>query len=197
MKRIVFGLFLLLASGGALTSCKEESLLPAPAAESVPAIFPQLTPGKDFYNVDTTKAVPSSVRNQPVFEFTINPGQDRDLKIDHVEVFKSYRRGSVVGPRVKVGDYSSFPATITINSKDVLVGLQRLSDGKLLAVRPTNPNAFNNLLLAGDAIVFTFDIVVTDGRRIMLTSLNEFNAPTGTQTLPPYAAIAVFRKPLP
>ncbi|TGE22280.1 hypothetical protein E5K00_18725 [Hymenobacter aquaticus] len=194
MKKIVFGLFLLFASGAGLSSCKDDSRLPAPAVESVPAIFPKVTAGKDFYNLAAAKAATSTNPTRPIFEFTIDPGQERDLKIQTIEVYKSYRRGAILGPRVKVGDYSSFPATISINSKDALQGLQRLSGTNLVAVIPAaGPDAFNNLVLLNDAIVFTFEMVAEGGRRIVLTPLNSFNAPTGTQILAPYAAIAVFR----
>ena len=195
MKNIVFGLCLLIASGGALSSCKEDSLLPAPAAESVPAIFPQVTAGKDFFDLNASKAATSSNPTRPVFEFTVDLGKERDLKVQTLEVYKSYRRGTVLGPRVKVGDYTTFPAVVSLNSKDALQGLQRLSGTTLVNVQPANPDNFNNLVLLNDAIVFTFELVVEGGRRIVLTPLNSFNAPTGTQSLAPYSTAAVFRNP--
>ncbi|MCB2378157.1 hypothetical protein LGH70_11220 [Hymenobacter sp. BT635] len=196
MKKIVFGLFLLVASGAGLTSCKEESNMPAPAVESVPAIFPQVNPAKSFFDLNSSKAATSSNPTRPVFEFTIDLGKERDLKVERVEVFKSYRRGAVVSPRVKAGDYSSFPATVSINSKDALQGLSRLSGTTLVPVIPAaGPDAFNNLVLANDAIVFTFDLIVEGGRRIVLAPTNAAGSPTGTQILAPYAAIAVFRNP--
>ncbi|UOQ72083.1 hypothetical protein [Hymenobacter cellulosilyticus] len=164
MKKIVFGLLLLVASGGALSSCKDENALPAPAVESVPAIFPQVTAGKDFFNYAAARAATTPTTTRPVFEFTIDPGQQRDLKLQTVEVYKSYRRGATIGPRVKVGDYSTFPATVTLNSSEALKDLQRLSGSNLVPVIPAGgPDVTNNLILQNDAIVFTFEYVVEGG----------------------------------
>ncbi|TGE19249.1 hypothetical protein [Hymenobacter elongatus] len=194
MKKIFLGLCLFVAASGTLSSCKDDSKLPAPAAESVPAIFAVPTAGKDFYNYDAARAATSTNPTRPIFEFVLNP-TERDLKLETIEVYKSYRRGAVIGPRVKVGDYSSFPATVSVSSRDALQGLSRLSGKDLVPVIPGGgPDVTNNLIVQGDAIVFTFDYIVQGGRRITITQLNAFNAPTGTYSLPPYVAVAVFRR---
>ncbi|PJJ47922.1 hypothetical protein [Hymenobacter chitinivorans] len=201
MKKIVFGLLLLVSCGGALSSCKEDSKLPAPAFESLPAIFPKATPGKDFFDATAAKAAASTNPTRPIFEFTVDLGKERDIKIRTIEVYKSFGRpassGLTLGPRVKVGDYSTFPFTVSLTSTEALRDLKRLSGTapniNLLPVVPANPDAFNNIVQANDAVVFTFEIITQDDRRIVLTQLNTYGAPTGTQSLAPYAAIAVFR----
>jgi hypothetical protein len=215
MKKIAFNLLLLLTFGGALSSCKDQDKLPAPEVEELPIIFPQVTPGKDFFEIGPAQAAESTNPTRPVFEFTIDPGNQRDVKLATIEVYRSYRRGALLGPRLKVGDYSSFPATISINSKEAIKDLQRLSapaTGNILSPTepPTNPSGFNNFIVPNDAIVFTFEYVLQDGRRIVLTPLNKVklapgsipesvDVPSGTLATTaagstyPYAAVAVFR----
>ena len=62
---------------------------------------------------------------------------------------------------------------------------------------PIANSAQNNRVLTGDAIVFTFEYVLKDDRRIVLTPLSttagSVGAPTGAQINAPLAAIALFR----
>ncbi|UOQ52859.1 hypothetical protein [Hymenobacter cellulosivorans] len=196
MKKIIFGLLLLVAFGGTLSSCKEDSAIPAPAVESVPLVLPQITTGKDFFNILAARAATNTNPTRPIFEFTLAPNQQRDLKLQTIEVYKSFRRGDLLGPRVKVGDYSSFPATVSLTSTEALKDLQRYTGTSLVSVIPPGgPDVTNILLSPNDAIVFTFEYIVEGGRRIVLTPVNSMNIPSGTQILAPYAAVAVFRNP--
>jgi len=212
MKKLAFNILFLLSFGSALTACKDEDKLPAPEVEELPIIFPQVTPGKDFFEITAAQAAPNTNPVRPVFEFTIDPGNQRDIKLATIEVYRSYRRGALLGPRLKVGDYTSFPAVITLDSKQAISGLQRLSapaSGNVLNATepPEDPTRFNNLIVPNDAIVFTFEYVLQDGRRIVLTPLaniklangTTIQVPSGTLATTaagstyPYAAVAVFR----
>lgn len=198
----LLGLFL---AAGSLASCRESSKLPAPAIESVPLVIPEVNTQKNYFDFVRSRASVNSAAStgivRPVFEFVVNPSQGY-TELNTVEVYKSYRRGTVLGPRVKVTDLTSFPATVSINSQDVITDLYLASptaDNPTPAPlkAPAASPAQNNRVLTGDAIVFTFEYVLKDGRRIVLTPLStttgSVGAPTGTQINTPYAAVALFR----
>ncbi|GAC1373172.1 MAG: hypothetical protein NVSMB30_14830 [Hymenobacter sp.] len=196
-----------------LGSCKESSRIPAPAVTSVPLIFPKASTDVEKNHYDTQRAA-ASINNlprlanptRPVFEFTFDVPDQRDVKLKAVEVYKSFQRGISIGPRVLVGAYSTFPTTVTLNSQEALTGLQRLfySTGatlptlrNLLAATPAAPNE----VLTGDLIVFTFEYVLQDGSRVILTPLSDVKLAggaaaakviSGTQINPPYALYARF-----
>ncbi|GAA4346632.1 hypothetical protein GCM10023185_01110 [Hymenobacter saemangeumensis] len=199
MKNIVFGLLALVGFSATLSSCQDKSRMPAPAFKSMPVIFPVLTPGKNFINFDSVRAANVPRRRRQEFEFKFSPTEQRDLKLEAVEVYKSYSRvigtAPVLGPRVLVGTYRTFPVTIKLAYPELLAGLQRYNGETLNPVIPVaNPDGINNLIAIGDAVVFTFEYIAEGGQRIILTPLNAVGAPTGTFTNAAYTATAVIRR---
>ena len=212
MKKLLFSL-LLLVSAGSVSSCQDKDKLPAPEVKSVPLIFPQVSsdPAKNHFNWQRSRAAESANPQRPVFEFTFDLGDQRDVQIRTVEVYKSYRRGAtgLIGPRVLAREVTSFPATITINSQEAITGLQRMQgqDAPLLPllfpVKAASPTAPNSQIVINDQIIFTFEYVLQDGSRVVLTPLNkvrvaspstpEVEVVSGTQISPPFAVIATFR----
>ena len=130
---------------------------------------------------------------RPEFEFIVNPSQGY-TELQTVEVYKSFRRGtSSFGPRVKIADLTSFPATITINSQDALRGLLP-SVGALLPVLAATATGNNRITRNSDAVVFTFEYILKDGRRIVLTPVSADQALLPSSLInAPLAAVAVFR----
>ncbi|WP_310393259.1 hypothetical protein [Hymenobacter sp.] len=221
MKKILFGALLAVATGS-LSSCEENSKNPAPEFTSVPLIFAKVSSDVEKSYFNTTRAA-ASINNlpntpdvtpadprkgqRPVFEFTFDVPDQRDVRIQAVEVYKSFQRDIRIGPRVLVGSYDSFPATVSLNSQEALTGLQQLFFSGPSATLPTlrnllgaTPNARNEVI-TGDVIVFTFEYVLEDGSRIILTPLSDVrlagNATpakviSGTQINPPYALYARF-----
>ena len=215
MKKVFFGL-LLLSAVGSFSGCKESSKIPAPEVTSVPLIFPKFTsdPSKSYF--DTQRAAASlnqlaALTNptRPVLEFILNVPDQRDVKIRAVEVYKSFQRpNQPIGPRALAGSYSSFPATVSLNSQDVLSDLQRLAFvagrplpvlSPLLLSTPAAPGA-RNPILSGDAIIFTFEYVLEDGSRVILTPLTDVRLDgggfarviSGNQVNAPYALYVRF-----
>jgi hypothetical protein len=195
--------FLLLTVTSSLVACRETSKLPAPAIEDIPLIIPEINPQKSFYDVTTTRpstaAITAQNQSRPVFEFVVNPSQGY-TEIQTVEVYKSFRRDNKLGPRLKVMDLTSFPATVSINSQDALRGLYATSPVSGSAPRQPllgETNTTTNRVFNGEAVVFTFEYVMKDGRRIILTPLSTLagsvDAPLGTFINAPYAAIAEIR----
>ena len=215
MKKLLFGL-LFVSAMGSLSSCKEDSKIPAPDVTSVPLIFPKVSSVIENDHFDTPRSA-ASINNlprlanptRPVFEFSIDIPDQRDVQIQSVEVYKSFQRGIFIGPRVLQATYTSFPATVSVNSQDALTGLQRIFSAipgsgtnlptlrNLLGATPSNPNE----VLAGDIIVFTFEYVLKDGSRVILTPLTDVKLAgggtakviSGTQVNPPYALYARFQ----
>lgn len=212
MKKLLFGL-LLVSALGSLASCKDSSKIPAPEVTSVPLIFATASTDaeKAYFNFPRAAASINNLPRQanptrPVFEFSFGIQNQRDVKIRAVEVYKSFRRGNNIGPRVLVGSYTSFPTTISLNSQDALTGLQRLffvSGQALPTLRnllgATASNA--NEIFASDIIIFTFEYVLEDGSRVILTPLSEVKLAAGATTQvisgnqinPPYALYAKFQ----
>ena len=209
MKKLLIGL-LLLSGLGSFSACKDASKIPAPDVTSVPLIFPVASsdPEKDHYDQQRAAAsidgLPSqTIPTRPVFEFTFDIPDQRDIQLRTVEVYKSFQRGNNIGPRVLAGSYSSFPARVAINSQDALTGLQRLlySTGlpSLSPVLGAN-SAARNQVLSGDRIVFTFEYVLQDGSRVILTPLADVKLAggaiakviSGNQVNPPYSIYGRF-----
>lgn len=205
MKNLLLGL-LPLALLAAISSCREQSRIPEPAVDSVPLILPEINPQKSFFDVDASRlsvnAAAASNTARPVFEFVVNPSKGQ-AEIQTVELYKCYRQGSRLGPRVKVRDLTSFPVTITMDSQEAIAGLYPSSPvaGQIpplavLGATASSTNRIERPTIAQSAIVFTFEYVMKDGRRIILTPLSTtegtVGAPTGTQINSPYAAVALF-----
>ena len=203
MKNYVVSFLLLISATIALSSCRESSKLPEPKNESVPLIIPEINPNKSFFSfrrsqlseqirIDSLSTRPSYYV-RPEFEFIVNPSQGY-TELQTVEVYKSFRRGtSSFGPRVKIADLTSFPATITINSQDALRGLLP-SVGALLPVLAATATGNNRITRNSDAVVFTFEYILKDGRRIVLTPVSADQALLPSSLInAPLAAVAVFR----
>lgn len=206
MKKFVFPFLLLGAAAGALSGCREQARIPEPATEDMPLILPDINPAKNVFTFTPSRASESTNPTRPVFEFTVNPTQVDGVKLEVVEVYKTFARGGTTfGPRVKVKDLTSFPATVSINSQDALTDLYLTNNPPPVTVPATPPPipikattpTGNNRILSGDAVVFTFEYVVNGGRRIVLTPLTTVAGVTGVisgnRTAAPFAAIATFK----
>jgi hypothetical protein len=196
MKNYFASFLLLLAATVSLSSCRETSRLPEPKNESVPLIIPEINPAKYYFDftrssVSVNNATANNVV-RPEFEFVVNPSQGYG-ELQTVEVYKSFKRGDTFGPRVKVRDLTSFPATITLNSQEALRDLYPSSDPGTLPVLGANNGAINRIARSGDAVVFTFEYIMKDGRRIILTPVGANNTllPSSLNNAP-LAAVARF-----
>lgn len=235
MKKSLIRLLLTVAAISALGACRDESKLPAPKlAGNVPLVIPQISSdtAKNYLNFNRTRASVNTLagyaspgNSRPVFEFTFNIDNSRDKKVKTVEVYKTFKRiGSTaalttLGPRVGVGAYSTFPATVSVSSQDLLTGLQRLvvpTDGTasyLLNLKAAT-NTSSNSVQRDDIILFTFEYILEDGSRVILTPITDTKVASGpgqplanaTSTVPvlatttqinkPYAVEAVIRDPI-
>ncbi|RYU79927.1 hypothetical protein [Hymenobacter persicinus] len=198
MKKLLFILATLVSTTGLLSSCKDESKDPLPDVQYAPVIFPKFTEGKSTFDYDLIRTQPPYPPGfvLPEIEFTFDPGDQRDIKLAAVEVYKTFRRTNATSvdnsPRVFVGSYSTFPATVRINGDDAIAGIKRLVGG---AMTPLVKNTFvPRGVLAPDAFVFTFEYVLQDGSRIILTPETKTGLDkgiaTGAQANAPFAAVA-------
>lgn len=199
MKNYFVSFLLLLSAVAGLSSCRESSKLPEPKNESVPLIIPEINPRRASFNFDSSRASTTIAANpnykRPIFEFVVNPSQGY-AELQTVEVYKSFRRGAAFGPRVKIADLTSFPATIRLNSQDALKDLypSALAGSLTVLANPATPSAPNRLN-PNDAVVFTFEYVLKDGRRIVLTPVSADNTLLPSSLVnTPLAAIAVFKQ---
>lgn len=233
MKIAIRTLFLTLAAIGGLAACRETSRLPAPKlAGSVPLTIPVVSTdtAKQYLNYARTRASTAALAllapaTRPVYEFTFDLDNTRDKRVQTVEVYKSFKRigstGTFFGNRVLVGAYNSFPATVSVNSQDLLTDLQRIIYPEppspptpyLLALKASNPAASNIQVQKNDAVVFTFEYILDDGSRVVLTPIKYVTVgaspggtppavtsvpvlATTTQVNAPYAIEAIVRDPI-
>jgi hypothetical protein len=194
MKKLFIILATVVSTSGALLSCKDSSKDPMPDVEYAPVIFPKFTDGFATYDLDSLKISEPYSKGHvvPVIEFTFDPGDQRDVKLQAVEVYKTFRRtnaGAVENsPRVLVGSYSSFPATVRITSDEAIKDLKRIINGT--PTQLTKNQIVPRGSQAPDAFVFTFEYILQDGRRIVLTPTNTQGIATGAQINAPFAAVA-------
>lgn len=194
MNKLLLSLLLFGAATASLTSCKRDQVTPAPAADTVPLALPQPSadPSKRFYNLVAASAAANTNPTRPVFEFTLAPGSNGNTQLASIFVYKSFRSGGLLRPRMLVGEYSDFPVTISFVSQDILAGVTRANGNPVIA---TNP-ASRNQLLVNDALVFTFDYKVADGTVFTTTPLDGTGTITpanSTFAVPPYSIVAEFR----
>ncbi len=196
MKNFIFVLLLLASGSAALSSCKDGATIPAPAEEDLPLIFPTFVTGDTVNSYIKLRTAIQSVDSlailqqaRPVVKFLIAP-TERNTKLHSVEVYKSYGRATNadftsfgLNPRVKLGEYTTFPTTVTVNSDELLNGLTL--EGVPLIPASTSKKYTN--FSENSAILITFEYVLEDGRRIVLTPLSTRGAVTGTFTNAPYA----------
>ena len=222
MKNYLTSFVLLMSATISLSSCREESKLPEPKYESIPIVIPEINPQKSFFNITTARysdfQLATNNATRPVFEFVINPSKGY-TEIQTVEVYKSFSRDGVLGPRVKYIDVTDFPATVTIDSQQALTDLypsaqtytvvngvittNPTDNTRVLPVKGVGDRAINRInapTVTKDAVVFTFEYVMKDGRRITLTQLNAtVNTAASGSLLPnsfinaPLAAVAPFK----
>ena len=207
MKNFLIGCLLLSAATG-LSSCKDSAKIPAPAQEDLPLLFPRFEIGDketSFLKYSTTRMSEDELRaaglTRPTVKFVIEQVANRDLKIATLEVYKSYGRGanSVFSytPRVKLAEYpgSALPITATFKSDQLLAGLTFDAGSNayspIVKLQPDgitpDPQFSNNNFTDTSRILITFEYIMEDGRRIILTPLSRAGVVTGTFTNPPYA----------
>ena len=191
MKKFFLGLLLLTSAAGTLSSCKDDDKIPAPDREDLPLIIPRFH-DKDtvtsFINREAAAAPRNTNTPRPVVEFEINPSNADQLQT--VEVYKTYGSSPnatftlfTLSPRVLAEKYDTFPAKFSQNSEQILTGLTR---GGVALIPNGDADRYNNFTV-NSAVIFTFEYILKDGRRIVLTPLDRNGAITGTFANAPYA----------
>ena len=230
MTKVFFRLALLTAALGAFTACREEDKLPAPDVTSVPLFFPivdrTVTEFDTVLRVPTlvtTRSIASDADlpntpaaddlenpdlpnrgKRPVLQFSINITDQRDVRLKAVEVYASLRRGTggLIGPRVLKQTITSFPATVTLTGRELIAGLQYFQPrGNTREVITVDDPAFSRpRVFKGDYAIITFEYVLEDDSRVILTPLVDYavtstldvKVPSGTLLNQPYALPVLF-----
>jgi hypothetical protein len=176
MKKLLYVLFLV-TSFGALTSCEQDDdEKNQPATEDVPLILPKINQENNAFVLGD----PSST-----YAFRVELDR-RGVDVASVEVYKTYAGATVFTPRVLHTTLTTFPSEVSVTLADAVQGFT--------VPDPENPEAEApldvSLVEEGDIIIFTFEVVRTDGRRIVYTPLDASGSITGTQIFEPFAAWA-------
>lgn len=190
MKKIMFALWLGFTAV-AVTSCKDNDKDPRPATESMP-------------NVTSTNATPTfsqaDARNaaiNPTITFTVNVTGPSIDQVEAVEVYKTFRNivrnaqgQSTIQtlPRVLVRSIAPAQTTIEIPFNDLVANLQRRGAASGAAFNAPLTPLTRASLTAQESFLFTYELILKDGRRIVLTPTSG-GVVSGSQTIAPFAAI--------
>lgn len=200
MKKIMFALWLGCTSV-AMTSCKDNEKDPRPASESVPNIT-SLTATSTISQADARNAAIN-----PTVSFTVNVTGPSIDRVEAIEVYKSFR-GIVANtqgqnvlstlPRVLVRTIPPVQTTIDITLNDLVANMQRRGTAAGASITaPLSPLTRASLTAGAtgtplanlrESFIFTYEILMKDGRRIILTPTSG-GVVSGAQTSAPFAAI--------
>ncbi|GAB2965894.1 hypothetical protein GCM10027048_39880 [Hymenobacter coalescens] len=190
MKKILFALWLGVAAVS-MTSCKDEDKDPLPKFEEVPLVLSALT------TATYTQADARSTTANPVISLTTNVTGPNLDKVESVEIYKSLRnivrnaQGQLALqtlPRVLVRTIPPAPTTTEISFNDLVANMQRRGPSSGSAFDAPLAPLTRASLTAQESFVFTYELVMKDGRRVVLTPTSG-GIVSGTQAAAPYAGI--------
>lgn len=216
MKNFAFAASLLLASSAVLTACYNRDRDPMPEYSSVGLVKATIDPATDTISYIPARAAPSTNPTRPNVTFTIDLYSQRDVKITKLYIYRTLRRGTTTftySPRFLLDSITTFPTTVTYNSQQLLTGMVRLdaTTNPVTAIPyvqslPTSPNR----IFQTDSFIFTYEYVLENGKRIVLTpttntkvttaatpttpaTTQTYGTITGSQILAPYALVVPIR----
>lgn len=206
MKNFAFAASLLLASSAVFTSCYDRDRDPMPEYTSIGLVKATLDPATDTIDFTTARAAPATNPTRPIVRFTLDLYSQRDIKITKVYIYRTIRRGTTTfsySPRFLLDSVTTFPTTLEYNTQQLLTGVSRLDlTTKPITVIPAiNPvPTFPNRIFNNESFLFTYEYILENGKRIILTQTNNKKVPTGApgdstvfqtvtgaQSLEPYA----------
>jgi hypothetical protein len=228
MRSLFPALLGLAAAALSFTSCQDADRIPAPAATSVALVHATIDADADTFNLLRARASIDGLPGlnnptRPIFRFTLDVPNQRDVRVSKVFVYKTLRRGAnastyTYGPRVLAREVSTFPTVLTFDSQEVLTDLQFIGSAEVTTASGTTVKvrALQNLLASdatlpnnvflSDAVIFTYEYEVeTNGQtqRIILTPTRpatvqapvarQVDVITGSQIDQPFAVVAPFR----
>lgn len=190
MKKVLFALWMGL-SAFAVTSCKDSDKDPLPATESVPNVTTaNSTP-------TFTQAAARNTANNPAISFTVSVTGPNIDKVESVEVYKTFRnivrnaQGQLAIqtlPRVLVRSIPPSQTTVEVTLNDLVANLQRRGTASGAAFDAPLAPLTRTSLATQESFLFTYELLMKDGRRIVLTPISG-GVVSGTQTAAPFAAI--------
>ncbi|WP_139919985.1 hypothetical protein [Hymenobacter sp. DG01] len=188
MKKFLYAL-LLAASALSVSACRDEDNLPFPKTEEFPLVFTNLTTQNTFKLADVQGT------GNPTTTFNIEVKGGDASKIEAIEVYRSFRgynkpaagvtRAIGTGPRVLLRTVAPSSGSIEVSINDLITGLTRASGATQTGARVALTRAS---LEANEGFLFTYELVLKDGRRIVYTPLSG-GIVSGIQASAPYAGI--------
>lgn len=187
MKKFLYAL-LLAASTLSVTACRDEDNLPFPKTEEFPLVFTNLSTQSTFKVADVQGT------SNPTASFAIEVKGGDANQIEAIEVYRSFRGFNVptsgnpaigLGPRVLLRTVPPTSGDVEVSINDLINGLTRPSGPSQTGTRVAITRAS---LRANEGFLFTYELVLKDGRRISYTPLSG-GIVSGIQASAPYAGI--------
>lgn len=188
MKKILYAL-LLTASAFGFSGCRDEDNLPYPKTEEFPIIFTTITAGQSSYRLTD---VAGSGNPTATFAIEVKGGDPNQVEV--VEVYRSFRGFNVpasgmaalgLGPRVLLRTVPPTSSSIEVSINDAISGLTRATGASQGGARTPITRAS---LRAGEGFLFTYELVLKDGRRIVYTPLSG-GVVSGAQSTAPFSGL--------
>jgi len=184
MKKLLYAL-LVTVSAFSFSGCRDEDNLPYPKTEEFPVVFTTLTTGANTY-----KLTDIAGSGNPVASFSIDLKGGDLSAVEAVEIYRSFRGFNVAatpavgtGPRTLLRSVSPSSATIEVSINDAISGLTRATGASQTGARTPITRAS---LRENEGFLFTYELLLKDGRRIVYTPLSN-GIVSGAQAIAPYS----------
>lgn len=183
MKKIIYAA-LLVASTLGISSCKDDPNLPTPATVDYPIVRSTLTE----QSVYSLASVGNNSQN-PSVSFTVEVAGPVE-RVESIEVYRSARvfttpTGTTlaVQPRVLLRSIPPTTATIDVTINEAIAGLTRPGTPRTPLTRAS--------LRAGEGFLFTYELLLKDGQRVVFTPLSSAGVVSGAQANAPFSGLVL------
>lgn len=172
------------------SACRDEDNLPYPQTEEFPVIFTTITAGQSSFRVAEVNAGTGN----PTATFDIEVKGGESNQIDAIEVYRTFRGFNVpttgnaalgLGPRALLRTVAPNSGSIDVSINDAINGLTRATGATQGGARTP---ITRTSLRTGEGFLFTYELVLRDGRRIVYTPLQR-GVVTGAQANAPYSGL--------
>ena len=197
MKKTLYAL-LLMVSAFSFSSCRDEDNLPYPKTEEVPVIFTNITAGQSSFKLSDIAGT-----GNPTATFSIDVKGGETSNIESIEVYRSFRGYNVppvttpvtdptlgLGPRLLLRTVAPNSGNIDVTLNEVIAGLTRAAGNSQAGTRVALTRAS---LKENEGFLFSYELVMKDGRRVVYTPLSG-GVISGAQASAPYTGVVTVVK---
>lgn len=191
MKKILYAMLVMAVSFG-FAGCRDEDNLPYPKAVDYPIIFTTLTTGQNTFSLTDIAGT-----GNPTVTLNLDVKGGNLQEVETIEVYRSFRGFNVaatpalgLGPRVLLRTVAPNSGALQLSLNDIVSGLTRATANTQTGTRTALTRAS---LKETEGFLFTYELLLKDGRRIVYTPLSN-GIVSGSQAAAPYAGLVTVVK---